>query len=301
MAEAALAHPATSPHNWPFAVRPLHAAFGAEILGISLEQAVSDAFFPAIHQAFLAYQLLLFRQVDLPPATQVAFARRFGEVQIHPMAQYRLPGHPEIYLLHNLDRYGNPNGRHPDLGTLYWHSDGSWRERTGHATLMYAEICPEKGGETQFSDMYGAWAHLSPEWKTRLAGLKAIHNLDFSRTRRQGYEPLSPQQKALVPPVAHPILRIHPETGRQCLFLGDHAESIEGMSYAEGRALIEEINELATLDHLVYAHRWTPGECIVWDNRCLMHRATSYDPAIERRKMRRCTTNGDKPRDSLFD
>lgn len=300
MAQAALADAAGDPAR-PFSIRKLHPRFGAEVLDLTLEQAVSDAMFPAVHQAFLDHQLLLFRAVDLPPAMQVAFARRFGEVQIHPVSQYHGYGFKEIYLLQNLDEQGNPNGKHPDLGTLYWHTDGSWRERTGLATMMYAEICPESGGETQFCDMYAAWDELSPQWKARLASLKAIHNLDFSRTRRHGYEPLTPEQKALVPPVAHPIVRVHPETGRKCLFLGDHAESIEGMPYDEGRALIEEINVLATPPHLVYAHRWTPGECIVWDNRCLLHRATGYDPATQRRKMRRCTINGDRPRDSFFD
>jgi taurine dioxygenase len=287
--------------DWPFAIRKLHPRFGAEILGVTLEQAVSEALFPKIHEAFLDHQVLLFRQGDLPPAMQVAFARRFGEVQIHPMSQYHGYGHKEIYLLHNLDAAGNPNGRHPDLGTLYWHTDGSWRERTGLATMMYAEVCPGAGGKTQFCSMYAAWDALSAEWKARLSGMRAIHNLDFSRTRRQRTEPLTPEQKALVPPVAHPIARVHPETGRRCLFVGDHAESIEGMPYEEGRALIEEINALATPAHLIYSHQWTPGECIVWDNRCTLHRATPYDPRTERRVMRRCTINGDRPSDNLFD
>lgn len=285
----------------PFVVRPLHSTFGVEILDIDLEAAVGDAMFPAIHRAFLEHGVLLFRQSELPPATQVAFARRFGEVQIHPMNQYHGYGHPEIYLLHNLDAEGRPNGRHPDLGTMFWHTDGSWRERTGLATMMYAEIVPEHGGETQFCDMYAAWDNLSAAWQARLQGLKAVHNLDFSRTRRHGHDPLTAEQKSLVPPVAHPIVRTHPETGRKCLFLGDHAEFIDGLPYDQGRELIEEINRLATPDNLVYSHRWRAGECIVWDNRRMLHRATGYDPAKDRRKMRRCTINGDRPRDNLFD
>ena len=98
-----------------------------------------------------------------------------------------------------------------------------------------------------------------------------------------------------MPPVAHPIVRTHPETGRKVLFLGDHAEWIEGMEYEAGRALIEEINALATPDPLVYRHRWSPKQCVVWDNRCLLHRATEYDPATQRRVMRRCTVLGDRP------
>lgn len=302
MAVAAEQAPNARPkRDWPFETRPLHPVFGAEIIGISLEQAVQDQFWPKVHEAFLDYEMLMFRSVDLPPATQVAFARRFGEVQIHPVNQMHGYGHPEIYLLSNVGADGKPNGRHPDKGTLYWHSDGSWRKHSGLATMMYSEICPKAGGHTEFCDMYAAYENLSPEWKHRIKGLKAVHNLDFSRTRRHGHDPLTPEQKAKVPPVAQPIVRRHPETDRPAIFLGDHAEYIEGMPYEEGRALIEELNVLATPPHLVYSHKWTPGQCIVWDNRCTLHRATNFDTAADLRKMRRCTINGEPPVDHFFD
>lgn len=291
---------ATSPsaptRQWPFEVLPLHKTLGCEILGVTLADAVADALFPRIYEAFLDYQLILFRNVDLPPATQVAFARRFGEVQVHVMNQYQgFKDHPEIFALTNLDADGKPNGRHPDQGTLYWHTDGSWRERTGQATMMYSEIVPEEGGETQFADMYTAYDRLSPSLKTKIEGRRAIHNLDFSRTRRHAHDPMTAEQKAKAPPVAHPIVRAHPETGRKAIFLGDHAESIEGMDYREGRALIDELTEIATPASAVYSHRWQPRECMVWDNRSLLHRATGFDTARQKRVMRRCTINGDKP------
>ena len=260
-----------------------------------MAEAVSPEIFPKIYEAFLDHQLIFFRDVDLPPETQVAFAKCFGEVQHHVMDQYHGYGHREIFLLTNLDKAGNPSGAHPDKGTLYWHTDGSWRLHTGLATMMYAEIVPEEGGETHFCDMYGAVEWLSEAWGSRLAGLKAVHNLDFSRTRRHGEDPMTEEQKAKVPPVAHPIIRTHPETGRKAIFLGDHAESIDGMAYDEGRAMIEELNIAATPDHLVYRHHWEPGQCVVWDNRNLLHRATGYDTARQKRVMRRCTILGDAP------
>jgi taurine dioxygenase len=287
--------------DWPFQIKPLHSSFGAEIVGMTLEQAIDEKAFAKIHEAFLSYKLILFRNVALPPDRQVAFARRFGEVQIHPMHQYHGYGHPEIYLLSNLDPHGKPNGKHPDKGTLYWHTDGSWRERSGLATMMYSEICPKVGGETEFCDMSAAYEALSPEWKARIRGKKAVHNLDFSRTRRHGHDPMTPEQKAKVPPVAQPIVRQHPETKQLGIFLGDHAEYVEGMPYEEGRTLIEDLNVAATPAHLVYSHSWTPGECIVWDNRSTMHRATGFDVEHDLRKMRRCTINGDKPMDGFFD
>jgi taurine dioxygenase len=283
-------------HRWRFEVRPLTPKLGARIIGVDLARGVDDALFRSIHQAFLRYQVLLFGTQNLPPGRQVEFARHFGEVQIHVMNQYRADGHPELYRLSNLDENGNPNGKHPDKGTLVWHTDGSWRRVTGQATIIYAEVVAGEGGETHFCDMYGAYERLSPEWKKRIANLRAVHNLDFSRTRRHGEEPMTEAQRREVPPVDHPIVRTHPDTGRKCLFLGDHAEYIAGMDYDEGRALIDELNALAIHPDLTYEHRWTPGELIVWDNRCLMHRATNYDPAVQRRVVRRCTVLGDVPR-----
>jgi taurine dioxygenase len=272
---------------------PLTAKLGATVTGVNLASGVNADDFRALHEALLRYQVLVFPPGDLPPGRQVEFARHFGDVQIHVMNQYHANAHPELYRLSNLDEQGRPNGRHPDKGTLAWHTDGSWQRVTGHVTVIYAEVVAGEGGETHFCDMYGAYERLSPEWKARIAGLRAVHNLDFSRTRRHGEDPMTDEQKKAVPPVDHPVVRTHSETGRRCLFLGDHAEYILGMPYQEGRDLIEELNALAIHPDLVYRHRWQPRELIVWDNRCLLHRATSYDPATQCRVIRRCTVLGE--------
>jgi len=277
------------------ATRPLSPRLGAEVLGVDLASGVDDDSFRAIRAAFLAHQVLLFDARDLPSARQVEFARRFGEVQIHVMNQYHADGYPELYRLSNLDADGRPNGRHPDRGTMSWHTDGSWQRVTGQATILYAEVASAEGGETHFCDMYGAYDRLSPAWKARLAGMRAIHNLDFSRTRRHGDDPLTDEQRRARPPVDHPIVRTHAESGRRCVFLGDHAESIVGMPYDAGRALIEELNALIVHDDLTYRHRWSAGQLIAWDNRCVLHRATPYDPAVQRRVIRRCTVLGEVP------
>lgn len=281
--------------GWPFEVRPLAPGLGAQVLGVDLGKGVDDALFGAIHAAFLKHQVLLFGAQDLSPARQVEFGRRFGSLQIHVMNQYHANVHPELYRLSNLDADGKPTGRYPDKGTLAWHTDASWQRTTGQVTILYAEIVPERGGETHFCDMYGAYDRLGEAWKARIERLRAVHNLDFSRTRRHGEEPMTEAQRQAVPPVDHPVVRTHPETGRRCLFLGDHAEYIVGMPYDEGRALIEELNALAIRPELVYAHRWQPGQLILWDNRCLLHRATEYDTRNEPRVIRRCTVLGDVP------
>lgn len=278
-------------------IRPLTQNLGAEISGVDLTRELAEEDFRALYRAFLRHQVLLFPPQDLPPGRHVGFARRFGEVQVHVMNQYHADGYPELYRLSNLDAHGRPNGKHPDKGTLAWHTDGSWQRVTGHATLIYGEVMPESGagGETHFCDMYGAYERLDAAWKTRLAGMRAVHNLDFSRTRRHGEDPMTEAQRLAKPPVDHPVVRTHPETGRKCLYLGDHAECIVGMPYEEGRSLIEELNALAVHPDLTYEHRWTPRELIVWDNRCVMHRATPYDPATQRRVIRRCTVLGEVP------
>ena len=279
----------------PFAVRRLSPKLGAELPGVDLVNGISDETFKAIYRAFLQYQVLLFPAQHLPPGDQVRFARQFGEVQVHVMNQYHADGYPELYRLSNLDEHGRPNGKHPDKGTMAWHTDGSWSRVTGQATIIYAEVVPEVGGETHFCDMYGAYERLDSAWKARIANLRAVHNLDFSRLRRHGDDPLTEAQLRDKPPVDQPIVRTHPETGRKCVFLGDHAEYIVGMPYDEGRALIEELNAMIVHPDLTYEHRWKPGQLIVWDNRCVMHRATQYDPATQGRVVRRCTVLGEVP------
>jgi taurine dioxygenase len=276
-------------------LRPLEGGLGAEVLGLQVA-AIDDAVFPAIHAAFLAHQLLLFRGQDLPQGAQVAFARRFGTVQVHVMDQYHASAFPELYTLSNLDAEGRPSGAHPDRGTMAWHTDGSWQRVTGLATMLYAERIPASGGGTGFADMYAAYDALDPEEQMLLAGLRATHNLNFSRNRRHGEAPMTQAQRDKVPPVDHPIVRTHPETGRKCLFLGDHAETILGMGYDEGRDFIETLNERIVALARVYTHRWRQGDVMVWDNRCLLHKAESYDTAREARVVRRCTVLGEVPR-----
>ena len=269
---------------------------GARVLGVEWAKGVTAAQFAAVHEAFLRFQVLLFPAQELPPSAQVAFGRQFGELQIHVMDQYHADGHPELYRLSNLDAQGRPSGRHPDKGTLAWHTDGSWSHVTGQATLIYGEVVPPQGGETHFCDMYGAYERLSEVWKSRIARLRAVHNLDFSRNRRHGEDPMTQAQRRARPPVDHPVVRTHPETGRRCLYLGDHAESIVGMPYEDGRELIDELNALAIHADLSYQHRWQARELLLWDNRCVQHRATAFDVGRHGRVVRRCTVLGEVPR-----
>jgi alpha-ketoglutarate-dependent taurine dioxygenase len=283
------------PTERPFSLRRLGTALGAEVSGFDFLQPPESLPIKALYAALLEYQLLLFRGQALPPETQVAIARGFGEVQVHVMNQYHADGFPELYRLSNVDDAGRPTGKHPDRGTLAWHTDGSWQRRTGQATMLYAERVPDEGGGTEWCDMYGAYEALDAATREQLAGMRAIHNLDFSRNRRHGEQPMTEEQRRAVPPVDHPIVRTHPETGRKAIFLGDHAESIVGMGYAEGRRFIDELNARIVRPALVYAHRWQAQDFVIWDNRCTLHRALEYDTAQAVRVIRRCTVLGAVP------
>ena len=188
----------------------------------------------------------------------------------------------------NLDGDGQPDGRHPDPGTLYWHTDGSWTKRRTIVTMLYGIEVPRRGGATQFADMYGAYDALPDTLKKRLASLCAVHHLSFHKKRRDP-TPLTEEQVRRAPPVEHEIVRRHPNTGRPTVYLGDMGETVVGMEYGEGRALIEELNERIVRRAFVYEHRWSPRDFVLWDNRCVLHRSTPYDTATERRVIRRLT------------
>ena len=276
-------------------IERIHPTFGAELTNINSKDINSDQVFSKIRRAFTDFGMIFVRSLYLSLSEQVELGRRFGEVQVHVMNQYHVEKFPEIYFLTNLDENGVPSGAHPDMGTLHWHTDASWRRRTGQATIMVAEEVPNEGGETHFCCMEAAYQALDAETKDEISTLKVVHNLDFSRNRRHGHDPLSEKQKAEIPPVAHPMVRRHPETGRKSLLLGDHAEYVEGMDYGQGRALIDALNERAVRSDLIYAHKYQPGDLMVWDNRRMQHKATPYDTLNERRVMRRTTVIGEIP------
>ena len=129
-------------------------------MDMSIEDAIEQHRFERVYAAFLKHHLILFNNIDLSLALQVEFARKFGDVQVHVIIQYHGYGHPEIYLLTNLGEDGKPNGKHPDRGTMYWHTDGSWQKKTEHATMMYSGFVPTRGGQTHFCNMNKVFENL---------------------------------------------------------------------------------------------------------------------------------------------
>jgi taurine dioxygenase len=276
-------------------IQPISKVMGAQVRGVDLSRPLGDKAFGEILHAFHRYMLLVFPGQRIDEAQQTAFSRRFGELQIHVLEQYRHPRHPEIYVLSNVDAVtGKTTGTHPDKGTLVWHSDLSFVPKPALGTALYGIEVPDEGGDTLFADMCAAYDTLDPETKARLGKLRAVHDINVSRIRA-GEAPMSERQRAEAPPVEHPAVRTHPATGRKVLYVSRHASHIAGMPRAESDALLERLQAHATSERFVYRHRWRQHDLVIWDNRCTMHCATQYDPGAERRVMHRTVIKGDAP------
>ncbi len=273
-------------------IRPFGGVTGAEVRGLDLAEPLGEADQATVHAAFLEHLVLVFRDQDLTEAQQVAFCRRFGPVQYQVMDHLHADGHPEIYLLTNLDADGALTGRHTDESSLVWHTDAAWKENPAMATFLYAVEVPDEGGDTLFANMQAAYDALDGDMKGQLADRTAAQDWAFNQHRWH----MSAEQIAKVSnPPEHPVVRTHPESGRKGIFLGEHASRISGLPFEAGHALRNEINAHATRPEFVYRHHWRPGDFVMWDNRAVLHKATAFDSANERRVLRRVCLDGDRP------
>ena len=276
-------------------IAPLSPVMGAEIRGLDLAGPLSAATFEAVRDAFRRYLLLVFPGQQLSNEDHIGFSRRFGELQVHVLEQYRHPEHPEIYVLSNVDRTtGRTIGEHPDKGTLAWHSDLSFQRRPAQATLLYGREVPAEGGDTLFANMVAAYDALPEAMRAQIDGLRAIHDLDRSR-QRMGAPPMTEAQRREAPPIDHPLVRHLPDHGRRSLFASGHAATIAGWDPAAGEALLANLMAHATDERFLYRHRWRANDLVMWDNRCTMHRATGYDTSGARRVMQRTVVLGEIP------
>ena len=272
-------------------------ALGATVSGIDLSQDFTDAEIAALRDAFNTHGLLLFRGQDVSPEDHVRFSRRFGELEHHVLNDALLDGLPEIYILSNLKKNGKRVGR-AGAGH-YWHSDLSYMEAPSLGSLLRAIEVPEVGGDTMFANLAAAYDALSAPMKSFLAGLEAEHHFAKVQSRVMSLglnKPLTPEQLAQTPPVVHPLVRAHPETGRKSLFLSPgFTTGIVGMTPEESAALLDFLAGHAAEPRFVYRHQWQPNDVVFWDNRTLMHYAIDdYDYERDRRHMHRTTIRGEK-------
>lgn len=285
-------------HKIDFAYRHFDAPLGGEIVGLDLSQPLSEESFAEVRKAFLDAKVLVFRnQQALTPEQHIAFSRRFGELQIHVLKEFHLPGHPEILVVSNVVE----NDRKIGLGDAgrYWHSDLSYKDEPSLGSLLHAQELPRIEGDTLFADMYAAYETLPKEIKQRIAGRRAEHSYtlkyDALRAKSDARNPLTPEQLAQVKPVTHPVVRTHPETGRKALFISEGFTSrIEGLSEGESEELLKFLFAHSTQPALTYRHQWQPGDLVFWDNRAVIHLAVGCPPT-ERSTLYRTTVKGDRP------
>tara|TARA_Y100000588_G_scaffold393254_1_gene508465 strand:+ start:2920 stop:3765 length:846 start_codon:yes stop_codon:yes gene_type:complete len=254
-------------------INPLSPTLGAEVVGLDLNEPLSDAVFLEIERAWQdANGVLVFRGQDLAPEAQIAFSRRLGDLEVHVAKRYLLPGHPEIYRVSTKqDANGKAMGN-PESGR-YWHSDLSYLDPPAKASLLYALEVPPIGGDTMFTNMAAAHDALSEPVRTMLNGLMAVH--DYSYVRRM-FSPgfgrsADPNQ---VPPVRHPVVRPHSDTGRKTLFVNPgFTTHIDGLTRQESDAILSFLFDHATRPEFIYRHNWSVGDAVLWDNRSTMHHA----------------------------
>lgn len=250
---------------------------GAQVHGVDLAEPLDDAAFQKILELFHEHQVIFFRGQKLDAAALVRFSARFGRLDVHHMTEHVLPDLPQVRVLSNAKQGGRAVGI--TRGGMHWHSDLSYKPVPALATLLYGIECPPEGADTQFVSMDAAYETLSPEQRRQVDDRRAVHDRNFRYAELYpNRPPLTPEQVAKVPPVEHPLVRVHPATGRKCLYVAkDVVSRIVGMEEAPGRALIDALEAHATRPERIYSHRWQAGDVVVWDNRCTLHRATPYD------------------------
>ena len=280
-----------------FRIETFDAPLGAQVLGLDLAQPLSLGDFQRLHHAHLDHHVLVFREQHITPQQQVDFSRRFGPLQIHVLRQFQLPTQPEVLIISNIVEDGQPIGL-GDAGH-FWHSDLSYMEVPSLGSMLHAQELPDEGGDTVFANMHLAWESLPAALRHAVRGARAEHSYlsQYEELRRRNpWRPaLTQAQIDEVTPVTHPVVRVHPETGRRALFVSEHFTTrIVGVPEDESRALLDELFAHSVRPEHLYVHRWQPHDLVFWDNRSLMHLATGC-PSDQRRKLYRTTIEGDAP------
>ena len=277
---------------------------GAAVTGLDAAAPLDPAAFSELRAAWLdCGGLLVLRDQDLTPDSQVAFARRFGplfgeadqlQVSLH---RYLLPGQPALYRVSNKVTDGVPQGR--ARAGDYWHSDVSFRARPAAASLLYAIELPESGGDTLFADMCRAYAALPEGMKARLAKLEAVHDFEVAARTSGTYDAAQLEHRDFDGQnrAVHPVAITHPETGRRALFVNPgFTAAVVGMAPGDSAALLAELQAHATRPEFVTRHQWRLGDLVIWDNRSLMHHAVVDYDGRGTRTLHRATVIAEPPR-----
>jgi len=266
---------------------------GIEVTGVDLTASVSDGLRSDLIDAFHRHLVLVIRDQNLDPQQMLGAVHLFGEVFAQHNKRFSLTDCPQVHYLSNEDHYSDGNRYIPGAG---YHTDHSNALEPPKATVLFARSLPETGGDTQFVNMYSAYDDLSDRIKLEIADLKAVHVYQ-SRYSVRKLMPLSEEsQKDVLDGVVHPLVRTHPETDRKALYINPiRIEAIEGLSEPEALALLDELLTHATQEKYQYRHKWQLGDLVMWDNRCLLHKANDDYDMSQLRYLYRVMLKRDKP------
>ncbi|MCB1740115.1 MAG: TauD/TfdA family dioxygenase [Gammaproteobacteria bacterium] len=273
-------------------VRPLHPDFGVEVLDVDASRSLECPVREQLRELFETHSLLLIRGPVLSDQQQLAFSELFGKPQIS--ASGNLTGGSRLSRQSNVDPVSNEimPADHARMryqkATRFWHADSSYRQSGSLCSILAAREVPPTGGDTEFASLRVAWRRLPLALRERIQGLVCVHSLAHSQSLT-GEEVLSAQQQTEFPTACHPLVQVNPRNGQPALLIGAHASHIEGWPTEQGRALLDELLQRATVADNVYAHRWRAGDILIWDNRCMLHRSTGYESQRYRRWLERAT------------
>ncbi len=277
-------------------ITPTESTLGAAVTGVDL-RSLDDETFGAIRDAWHEHAVLVFPEQHLDDEAHIAFTRRFGALERNVTANH-VGDNPETIVLSNVKPDGSvwaPESDHGLFlkGNSYWHTDSSFKRVPSMASILRADRVPSRGGETEYADMRAAWDDLDAATRERVDGKTGVHSYVWSQSQVGGMAALSEAEWNAVPPVEHPVVRTHPETSRKALYIGRHASHIKGEEVEESRSLLKSLCEDACRPPRTYKHKWRPGDLVMWDNRCVLHRGHGY-PGDQARVMVRTTLAGEE-------
>ena len=274
-------------------IEPILPRFGAEISGVDIARPLDAATQDEIRAAQAKYGITVWRNTGLTDETHIAFSRIFGHIELAPSMGGRKGrhAHRELFDASNLNAEGeiidNEMVRLHKKGDRLWHTDSSFMDIRSAYSLLLCHEAPPVGGQTWFADTRSAYDDLPQAMRDRIEGLVARHTLWWSR-KAAGY-PLTIEEIDARPHAQHPLVHVHKGSGRKALYVAAHARDIVGMPAEEGQALLRELIEFATRPQYIFSVTYKPGDMVIWDNLCSMHRGGEFDEANHRRDMRRTT------------
>ena len=275
---------------------PLHSEFGAKVTGLDLGEELSAASVSAIERAIDDYSFLWFPDQSISDDMQLAFTELLGDAEPSHV-KLGQEGIIEYFItIGNVQDDGSVfDNEHPKTrfltGNNMWHSDSSFRKVPTFVSIMCAYEVPDEGGTTQFVSQRTAFDRLPEENQVDIEPLITIHDYVFSRSK-VGDDAVSSSHANSLPPVRQRLVRRNPATGRRNFYVGSHAREIEGWEFSESRNLLDDLLTRSTKTEHIYEHKWTPGDLVIWDNRCLLHRGSGYDADKYRRRMRQTRVQG---------